>query len=249
MENFMISKLASIETTLIGENVKIGEFCVIRDGVTLGHDVIIHPHVVIEPGVVIGNGVEIFPGTYIGKIPKGGSVTARQITFEKKIIVGDHCNIGPHAVLYYGLTVGNNTLIGDGASLREGVIVGHHCLLSRYVTINYNTKIGSHTRIMDLTHITGNCIIGEGVFISVLVSTTNDNVVVTRQYDEEQVRGPHVHNGATVGAGACLLPGVTIGEGAFVGANAVVTKDVKPYDVVMGVPAQVIRSLKAPNNE
>ena len=245
----MISKLACVETTQVGKNVEIGEFCVIRNEVTIGDNVVIHPHVIIESGVVIGNGTEVFPGAYIGKTPKGGAVTARQITFEKKVIIGEYCNIGPHAVIYYDVAIGNNTLIGDGASLREGVVVGHHCLMSRYVTVNYNTRIGNHTRIMDLTHITGNCIIGDNVFISVLVSTTNDNVVVNRQYDEEQIRGPRIQNGATVGAGACLLPGVIIGEGAFVGANAVVTKDVQPYDVVMGVPAKVTRSLMDPKDE
>jgi acetyltransferase-like isoleucine patch superfamily enzyme len=148
-------------------------------------------------------------------------------------------------VIFYDVTIGRNTLLGDGASLREQVRVGHHCLISRYVTINYNTTIGNYTRIMDATHITGNCRIGNNVFISVLVSSTNDNLVVSRQYDEEQILGPQVDDDSTIGAGACLLPGVRVGRGAFVGAGAVVTKDVQPYDLVMGVPARVVRNLKA----
>jgi acetyltransferase-like isoleucine patch superfamily enzyme len=102
---------------------------------------------------------------------------------------------------------------------------------------------------MDLSHITGNCEIGNNVFVSVLVSTTNDNVVVTREYEEEQIQGPRIQNGATIGAGACLLPGVVIGEGALVGANAVVTSDVQPYDLVMGIPARVARSLRIQTDE
>jgi acetyltransferase-like isoleucine patch superfamily enzyme len=245
----MISKLAVVETDRIGKNVQIAEFSVIRDGVVLGDNVIVHPHVVIEPGVIIGNDVEIFPGTYVGKTPKGVGATVRQITFESRVLIGDCCAIGPNVVIFYDVTVGNNTLIGDGASLREGVQVGNHCLLSRHVTVNYNSKIGNHTRIMDLTHITGNCEVGDNVFISVLVSTTNDNVVITREYEEGQIKGPCVQNGATVGAGACLLPGVVIGEGAFVGANAVVTKDVQPYDLVIGIPARATRSLRSAVNE
>jgi acetyltransferase-like isoleucine patch superfamily enzyme len=245
----MISKLAVVETTLIGNNVQIAEFSIVREGAVLGDNVVIHPHVIIEPGVIIGNEVEIFPGTYIGKAPKGAGATARPIKFEAKVEIGNHCVIGPHAVIFYDVSVGNNTLIGDGASLREGVQVGNHCLLSRHVTVNYNSKIGDHTRIMDLTHITGNCEIGKNVFVSVLVSTTNDNVVITREYEEEQITGPCVQNGASIGAGACLLPGVVVGEGAFVGANAVVTKDVQPYDLVMGIPARTIRSLRSEVNE
>ncbi len=127
--------------------------------------------------------------------------------------------------------------------------VGYHCLLGRYVTVNYNTKIGNYTRIMDLTHITGNCDIGDNVFISVLVSSTNDNVVLDRKYEDEKIKGPQVQNGATIGAGACLLPGVVIGEGSLIGANAVVTKDVQPYDVVMGIPAKVTRNMRVHSDE
>src|SRR5689334_15713276 len=133
----MISKLAVVETNQIGRNVKIGEFCVIRDGVILGNDVTIHPNVIIESGVTIGDGVEIFPGTYIGKIPKGAGATARPIEFIPQITIGDNCAIGPNAVIYYDVTIGDSTLLGDGASLREQVRIGHHCLISRYVTVNY----------------------------------------------------------------------------------------------------------------
>jgi acetyltransferase-like isoleucine patch superfamily enzyme len=147
-------------------------------------------------------------------------------------------------VIFYDVIIGQNTLLGDGASIREQVRIGHHCLIGRYVTVNYNTTIGDHTRIMDLTHITGNCRIGSNVFISVLVSSANDNVVISRRYEEERIAGPQVEDGATIGAGACLLPGVHIGKGAFVGAGAVVTRDVQAYDVVMGVPARVVRRLQ-----
>jgi UDP-3-O-[3-hydroxymyristoyl] glucosamine N-acyltransferase len=91
--------------------------------------------------------------------------------------------------------------------------------------------------------------IARQLFISVLVFTTNDNVVVDRKYEEEQIKGPQVQNGATIGAGACLLPGIVIGEGAFVAVNAVVTKDVQPYDVVMGIPAKVTRNLRVHSDE
>ncbi|MFZ5884576.1 MAG: DapH/DapD/GlmU-related protein [Chloroflexota bacterium] len=241
----MISNLAVLETEDIGSNVEIAEFSIIRAGARIGNNVCIHPHVVINPGVVIGDGTEIFPGAYIGKPPKGAGATARPISYIPKVEIGEECSIGPNAVIFYDVIIGHHTLLGDGASLREQVRVGHHCLISRYVTINYNTTIGDHTRIMDMTHITGNCRIGSNVFISVLVSSTNDNVVVSRRYDEEQILGPQVDDDATIGAGACLLPGVRVGRGAFVGANAVVTKDVQPYDLVMGVPARVVRNLKA----
>ena len=241
----MISDRALVETDSVGEGCEIAPFAVVRRGAVLGSNVRIHPGVVVEAGVEIGDGTEIFPGTYLGKEPKGAGATARRAEFEPVVRIGAECAIGPNAVVFYDVEVGRNTLLGDGVSLREKVRIGHHCLLGRYVTVNYATRIGDHTRIMDLTHITGNCEIGSNVFVSVLVSTTNDNVVVGRAFDAERIVGPRIEDDATVGAGACLLPGVVIGRGAMVGANAVVTRDVAPFDVVMGIPARFTRSLRS----
>jgi acetyltransferase-like isoleucine patch superfamily enzyme len=206
--------------------------------------VIIHPHVVIEEGITVGNSVEIFPGSYIGKKPKGAGATARPFNYKLKGLIGDNCAIGPNAVIYYDVEIGNNTLLGDGAALREQVKVGHHCIISRYVTVNYNTVIGNRTKIMDLTHITGNCIIGDDVFIGMLVSTANDNSLITREYDEDSTKGPIIANNVTVGTGAIIFPGVLVNEGALIGAGSVITKNIAAYDVVMGIPAKVIRNLK-----
>lgn len=239
----MLSNLACIETNDIGDNVIIYEYAIIRKNVKIGNNVIIHPFVVIEENVEIGNNTEIYPGTYIGKIPKGAGATAREVKFVKNIIIGENCAIGPNAVIFYDVEIGGHTLIGDGASLREQARVGHHCIISRYVTLNYNVQVGNHTKIMDLTHITGNCKIGDNVFISVQVSTVNDNVVVNRDYSDERILGPIIENNSTIGTGAILLPSVHIGEGSFVGSGALVTKDVPDHVLVLGVPAKVIKKL------
>ena len=109
--------------------------------------------------------------------------------------------------------------------------------------MNYNTEIGDFTKVMDNAHITGNMVIGNHVFISVLVATTNDNTMGKAAYDEN-MRGAVIKDYATVGAAANILPGVTIGESAVVGASALVTKDVPERKVVMGVPARVVRDTK-----
>ena len=239
----MISQNAIVETEQIGQDVSIGDFSIIRSNVKIADGVIIHPHVIIESGVEIGEYVEIYPGTIIGKTPKGAGATARPIEFRPFVSIGKNCALGPNAVIFYDVEIGHNTLVGDGASVREQCRIGHHCILGRYVTVNYNTTIGNRCRIMDLSHITGHTIIQDNVFISVHVSTTNDNHIRNREYSEDKIIGPVIEAGATIGAGACLLPGVKIGEGAFVGSNAVVTEDVHPYDLVMGIPARVARHL------
>jgi acetyltransferase-like isoleucine patch superfamily enzyme len=188
--------------------------------------------------------VEIFPGAYLGKEPKGVGATSRTVKFERYLRIGRGSSIGPHAVIFYDVQIGAETLIGDGASIREQCRIGTHCLISRYVTVNYNTMIGDRTRIMDSTHITGNCIIGNDVFISTLVATVNDNEMVSRSYAESKIVGPRIGDHASIGAGVCLLPGVVVGEGAIVGAGSVVTKDVESYTMVMGVPARLTRRLR-----
>lgn len=232
-----ISEQAVVETKNIGKNVTIEEFSIVRPHVAIGNDVIIHPYVIINEGTVLGDGVEIFSGAIIGKEPKGAGALARPPRFERRVVIGANTSVGPHAVIYYDVEIGNHTLVGDGASIREQCRIGSYCIISRYVTINYNVKIGDRTKVMDLTHVTGNCIIGDDVFISTTVGMANDNLNAGRSYAEEEVKGPRIYNGAVIGVGATLLPGVIIGEKSVVGAGSVVTKNVERETLVMGVPA------------
>lgn len=221
---------------VLGVNVQVGPYAVVGKCV-IGEGSIVHPHVVISDGIVLGNRVEVFPGAFIGKEPKGAGAIARQPEFERFIEVEDECSIGPHSVIYFDVKIGRNTLIGDGASIREQCRIGSYCILSRCVTLNYNAVIGDRTKIMDGTHITGNSVIGSDVFISILVGTTNDNVV--RDGYGSHISGPVIKDKVVIGVGASLLPGVTVGEGATVGAGAVVTKDVPSGVTVIGAPAKV----------
>ena len=240
----MINQLAVVETDQIGENVVIKEFVVIRENVIIGNNVVIHPFVVVEDGVTLGDGTEIFPGCYIGKSPKGAGATARPIIYDQKVVLGSNCAIGPNAIIYYDVEIGDNTLIGDGASVREGCQIGSQCIIGRYVTINYNTKIGNNVKIMDHSWLAGNMSVGNQVFISGGVLTANDNSLGLGGYEEELIVGPQIQDGALIGVGAVLLPQIMIGASSVVAAGSVVTKDVAPYDLVMGIPAKVVRSLR-----
>jgi acetyltransferase-like isoleucine patch superfamily enzyme len=237
----MINNLAVVQTNGIPDSVNIGEFVIVRPDVVIGHNVVIHPHAIINSGVVLGDGVEVFPGAYIGKEPKGADALSRQPVFERKVSIGASTSVGPHAVVYYDVEIGDHTLIGDGVSIREQCRIGSYCVIGRYVTINYNTIIGNKTKIMDLSHVTGNCSIGNDVFISMGVSMANDNEIGRLAYAGERVVGPLIKDCAAIGMAAILLPSVVIGNGAIVGAGAVVTKDVEPDTVVMGIPAKFVR--------
>lgn len=235
----MISPLAVVETNNIGTNVSIYEFAVIRKDVKIGNNVVIHPHSVIENGVTINDNVEVFPGTYIGKEPKGAGALARKLKFDKTVEIGLNCSIGPNAVIFYDVIIGNNTLIGDGASIREQSRIGSYSIIGRYVTVNYNTLIGNNVKIMDHSWLAGNMVIEDNVFISGCVGTSNDNNLGKHGYNEGQIIGPYIENGAVIGVGANLLPNVKIGAHSVIGAGTVVTKNVEPNSVVIGVPGKV----------
>jgi acetyltransferase-like isoleucine patch superfamily enzyme len=99
------------------------------------------------------------------------------------------------------------------------------------------------TRIQAGAYITAYTTVEEHVFVAPCVVTTNDNFMGRTERRLELLRGPTIRRGARVGGGATLCPGVEIGEEAFVGAGAVVTRDVPPRTVVVGSPARVLREV------
>ena len=239
----MISKLAVVETENIGENVTIGEFCVIRKDVIIGDNVVIHPHVIINDGSEIGDNVEIFSGTVLGKEPKGAGVLTRPLEYQRKIIIGSQTSIGPNAIIYYDVSIGKKCLIGDAAAIREKCLIDNNCIIGRHVSLLYNVEVGKNTRIMTNSHLTGNTKVGENVFISVGVNSVNDNAFGEAGYDNH-IAGQFIENHVKIGPGVNLLPNIRICEYAVVAAGAVVTKDVERYSLVMGVPAKHVRFLE-----
>jgi len=213
--------------------------------VVIDRDAVVHDFVTLYPNVRIESNVEIFEGAVIGKPPAVTRAVARQVSSDlRTTAIGEGCVISPHAVIYTDVQIGDETLVGDNASIRERCRIGKQCIIGRNVTVLYNTTIGDSSKIMDLASITGNMIIGSHVFISTLVATTNDNNFGLKGYDESFIRGPVIEDHVSVGAGANILPGVRVGGGAMVAAGAVVTKDVPPKKLVMGIPARIVRDVE-----
>lgn len=237
-----------------GSGCTIGQYAVIADDVRIGDNVFLGNHVTIYPNVTVESDSRIMDGAVIGRLTyRTRSVTRPAPTTYQPLVIGPQNVIGSHVVLYTGVTLGREVLLADGVSIRETCVLGDQVFLGRYVMVNYNTTIGARTRVIDLSYINGNTFVGEDCFISMLVSTANDNDVYLRRFGleetSEDVRGPHIGHYTTVGHGALINPGVHIGDASLVGTGAVVTRDIPAWSVAMGVPARVTRSIDARSRE
>src|SRR5439155_1323552 len=132
---------------------------------------------------------------------------------------------------------------GDRSCVRERVTIGDDVVLGRGSLVENDTTIGSLTKIQADAYITAYSTLEDNVFVAPCVVTTNDNYMGRTERRRELIEGPTIRRGARIGGGAILCPGVEIGEEAFVGAGAVVIKDVPPRVLVVGNPARVLRDV------
>jgi acetyltransferase-like isoleucine patch superfamily enzyme len=210
----------------------------IGKGVRIAPDTIVKAGAVLYPGARVGRNVTIYENSVLGRPPQSaGNLTRKPKTNLAPLEIGDNCVIGACAILYGGSSFGKNVLVGDLASVREECTVGDFVVLARGVTVNYGARIGARTKIMDQSHITGGAIIEEDCFISTHVAMSNDNSIGRNR--KPKLDPPIIRRGVGIGLNATLLPGVEIGEYSVVGAGSVVTRDVPPRSIAMGVPARV----------
>jgi acetyltransferase-like isoleucine patch superfamily enzyme len=144
------------------------------------------------------------------------------------------------AVVYAGAQIATGVIVGDQSQVRERSTIGARSVVGRASSIDFGAKVGSRVLIQTGVYVTGGSIVEDDVFLGPGVLTTNDHAM-GRHPPGEPLQGPVFRRASRVGGGAVLVPGVVIGEEAFVAAGALVTRDVGEREVVMGVPARVIR--------
>jgi len=136
--------------------------------------------------------------------------------------------------------IGNETRIWQYAVILKGALIGSNCNICAHTLIEGDVVIGNNVTVKPGVFIWDGTRIEDDVFIGPNATLTNDPMPRSKVYPET-FSGIHIKQGASIGANATLLPGVTIGENAMVGAGAVVTKDVPAKAVVVGNPAKITR--------
>ena len=203
----------------------------------------IHPSAIVYEGTVLGENVRVLEGAVVGKQP---TLSPRSTARRERLLpdeLGDGTVVSTGAIVFAGTRIGARVIVGDQACVRERVQVGDDVVIGRGSLIENDTTVGSMTKIQADAYITAYSTLEEHVFIAPRVVTTNDNFMGRTERRHELTKGPTIRRGARVGGGAILLPGVEIGEEAFVGAGALVTKDVPARKLVVGSPARVIRDV------
>jgi UDP-GlcNAc3NAcA epimerase len=148
--------------------------------------------------------------------------------------------IHKHALVEPGAQIGERTRVWAFAHILPGAKIGADCNICDHVFIENDVLVGNRVTIKCGVQLWDGLRVEDDVFIGPNATFTNDIFPRSKQYPEKFLQ-THIRTGASIGANATILAGVTVGEKAMVGAGAVVTKDIPAYAIVVGNPARIIR--------
>jgi acetyltransferase-like isoleucine patch superfamily enzyme len=198
---------------------------------------------IVYPGTVLGEGCKVLDYAVVGKQPTLSPRSTAKREELPPLELGAGTIVSTGAVVFAGTTVGERVIVGDQACVRERCAIGDDVVIGRASLVENDTSVGARTKIQANAYVTAYSLLEEDVFIAPCVVTTNDNFMGRTEKRLELMKGPTIRRGARVGGGCVLLPGIEIGEEAFVGAGAVVIRDVPPRALVVGNPARQIREV------
>jgi acetyltransferase-like isoleucine patch superfamily enzyme len=205
----------------------------------------IAPGAIVYPGTVLGEGCRILDYAVVGKQPTLGPRSTANRDELPPLELGAGTIVSTGAIVFAGTVIGERGIVGDQACVRERCTIGDDVVIGRGALVENDTTVGSLTKIQADAYVTAYTTVEDEVFIAPRVITTNDNFMGRTEQRHALRKGPTIRRRARVGAGAVLCPAVEIGEEAFVGAGAVVVRDVPPGVVVVGNPARVLRDVPA----
>ena len=212
-------------------------------GVSLPDSVELGGNVIVHPGSILGEGVRLQDGCVIGKPLALGARSSASSEPPSAAVVGAGTTVGAGAVVLAGAEIGERCVVADQAHVRERTVIGPECVIGRGASVENDVRLGARVRMQTDAYVTAWSLVEDDVFIAPGVMTTNDPTAGRRRGGLE-LKGALLRRACRIGGRAVLLPGVEVGEEAFVAAGAVVTRDVAPRALVMGVPARVVGEVR-----
>lgn len=184
---------------------------------------------------------------YPGEVDDGATVGYSYSEETSDPVLGNESRIRHGTIIYDDVIVGEGFNTGHFALVREFTEAGDNVLVGTRTVIDGRTDIGSDVSLQTGVYVPSQTKIGDNVFIGPSAILTNDPYPVRQEVD---LAGPTIERGVSIGANSTILPDVTIGEGSFVAAGSIVTKDVPPESLAVGAPAThepLPESLAGPN--
>ncbi|WP_336023453.1 acyltransferase [Halobellus salinisoli] len=175
---------------------------------------------------VTGTGCEIDEDVTIG-YPAGDD--------PGKAVIGDDARIRSGTIVYSDVDIGDRFATGHNALVRENTRIGDDVVVGTDTIVDGTSVVGSNVSLQSRVYVPTNTYVGSDVFVGPGAVLTNDPYPVRRDVD---LSGPTLEDGVSIGGNATILPDVTVGEGAFVAAGAVVTDDVPARTLAVGAPAE-----------
>ncbi len=184
----------------------------------------------VYPAVSLGEGANLGEYVIIGCPPRGKEAG------ELETVIGNRSEIRSHTVIYAGNIIGTGFQTGHQVTIRENNTIGDDVSIGTGSVVEHHVSIGNGCRLHSQTFIPEYCVLEEGVWIGPNVVLTNAKYPSATD-TKDHLAGVILKKRAKIGANVTILPGLTIGEGALVGAGSVVTKNVSAGAVVIGNPA------------
>jgi acetyltransferase-like isoleucine patch superfamily enzyme len=227
----------------IGADVSFGPHVTVHAGARIGAGCSLGANVVVHAGTAIGEGCVIEDQAVLGKRPKLARGSSAQGDVGD-LQVGERVTVCVGAVVFAGARIDAEAILGDQSFVRERSHVGARSVIGRGSVVDNDVQVGERVKVQTGVYLTAFTLVEDDVFLGPGASTTNDDTMA-RHDERTPLRGATLRRACRIGGSAVLTPGVEVGEEAFVAAGAVVTRDVPPRGVLIGVPGRVVRDVPA----